>query len=959
MTAPERRQLRRNLLLGGLLTALLVGCTAAGLFEPLEAWLYDIRSRHCQWYTPPPTTQLVHLDIDDVSLELIGHWPWPRHLMAVILEEVHRAGAKALALDVLYMDRPAENVSQQVASAGSLPATAPASPAATAGSAALRNDEQLLADTLARFPAFVVPISFGFKTKMSLPAWKMRLAEELAKDLELSLEEAEKRVGQPVPQDAFLDALDSAAAARIRAEKGAEDLSFDQLQARLLPKSLAMFGAGKTVQARVLEKQFGIFQATAAIRHLERPREPGLPSLLEAAGDQPSLPELSRVAEAAGFVTFIAAPDGIVRSIPLWAEHHDRLVPQFALALACAYLDVDIKAIRLSPGAAELPRPGQPPIVIPLRTERSPRLGEMAMFVDIPYFGRPGNWESMYDYPKRRDPVQHVPMGFVWEAVQIRERIRVNNRTADEALIEVLEFYAPERIPELKAKPLALDDVDGRLAMIRDVLADDFAKAAWDTFRRMPEAEVAALKPGERRTRDEFLAAWNVLPLLADQNRTFALLLRAREGELRQQFAGKAVIVGPTATAMGDLRPTSLHAQCPGPVIHGTLFNAIVTNYFRTRAPESVTLEITAFMGVLCTLLVSWMPARRAMVWTAGLILAYLAFNGWFLFDRQRLIVGAAGPLAAGVGVWTALSLVRYITETAERNRVTRRFRSYTDPALVAYVLEHPEQEFLPSQRREMTVVFTDLEGFTTLTEQLREGAVAILSRFMSRMVPIIRRHRGLVNKFMGDGIMFFFGAPEKNERHAADAVTTVLEMQQEIERLNEELRAQGSPTLRLRAGVTTGPMIVGDAGDATRSDYTVLGDAVNLSARLESANKAFGTRMLVSERTVEEAGERFLFRPVGRIRVAGKTEGVMAYEPVCAAEVATEEERQLVRSCQEVIDCFAGSRFGDCLDALERLEQADGRALGKWCGVLRDLCQSYIASPPGEFDRTIVLKEK
>jgi class 3 adenylate cyclase len=665
------------------------------------------------------------------------------------------------------------------------------------------------------------------------------------------------------------------------------------------------------------------------------------------------------VATAAGFVTFVTSHDGVVRSIPLWVDCHHRLVPQFGLALACAYLDIDVNAVRLTPRSAELPRAGKPPIVIPLRTEQSPTLGKMGMFVDIPYFGRENQWESMYDYPAHAHPAQHVPMGFVWEAVQMRERIRTNNREADDAVLAVLEYYAPEQIPDLKKKPLAPDDVDGRLPRIRATLADDFGKAAWDAFRRMPASEVAALPPGERTRREQFLAAWESLPRIAELNGSFVQQLRTREAELRQRFAGKAVIVGSTATAMADLRPTSLHAQCPGAVIHGVLFNAVATNYFRSRAPEWVTLALTAFIGVLCTLAVSWLTPRWAMVCTAGFVLSYLAFNGWFLFDRQRLIVGAAGPLMAGAGVWTVLSLVRYITETAERNRVTRRFRSYTDPALVAYVLEHPEQEFLKSEVREMTVVFTDLENFTTLTEQLREKAVDILSRFMSRMVPVIRRHRGLVNKFMGDGIMFFFGAPEQNPRHAADAIATVLEMHEEMDRFNLELKEQGMPPVRLRAGVTTGPMVVGDAGDSTRSDYTVLGDAVNLSARLESANKAFGTRILVSERTTEQVGDRFLFRPVGRIRVAGKTEGVMAYEPVCAAEAATDESRQLVRSCQEVIDCFGGGRFGDCLDALERLEQADGRALGKWCGVLRDLCQSYIASPPGEFDRTIVLKEK
>src|SRR5688572_8390806 len=134
MTAPERRQLRRNLALGAVLTALLVAGTALYVFEPLENWLYDMRSRHCQYHTPPPTDQLVHLDIDDESLALIGGWPWPRSTMAAILEEVHRAGAKSLAMDVLYVERPLlESIARKRAAAappppGSTTAPAPPSP---------------------------------------------------------------------------------------------------------------------------------------------------------------------------------------------------------------------------------------------------------------------------------------------------------------------------------------------------------------------------------------------------------------------------------------------------------------------------------------------------------------------------------------------------------------------------------------------------------------------------------------------------------------------------------------------------------------------------------------------------------------------------------------------------------------------------------------------------------------
>jgi class 3 adenylate cyclase/CHASE2 domain-containing sensor protein len=968
MTAPERRQLRRNLVLGAVLTALIVAGTALGAFNRLEGWLYDMRTRHCQRHMPPPTDKLVHLDIDDDTLELIGGWPWPRSTMAAVLEEVHRAGAKALALDVLYVDRPLlESVTRLRAksrSATTAPSTQPSTRPDPDGrsdpSPSGPTDDQLLAEAIRRFPASVVPVTFRLSPPEGKSLRLHQLASELKKNLELPREEAERLLGETIPQDEFLDALASAAAARIRDEKGATELSFDALRLRLLPKTSATFGARGTVQARVLEKEFIEFNALEAMHHLERPLESGLPRLLQPTDESAPLPEMSRAATAAGFVDFVPASDGVVRSLPLWVDCHHRLVPQFALSLACAYLGVDINAVRLSPNSLELPRPGQPPVVIPVRTERSSRLGEMGMFVDIPYFGREEHWESMYDYPAHVHPKQHVPVAFVWDTIQLRERIRSNNETVDEALLLMLELQgARKKLAALRSSPPPADDVASRLAMIADVQKDDAIKYYLDSERSKPQAEVASLTPTQREGREKILRAWDALPVVADQNRLLTEQLQQQEAGLKNLFGGKAVIVGWTATGTSDVVTTSMHAQCPGVVVHGVLFNAILNNHFRSRAPVWVTLAITAVMGVLCTLTVARLPGRWAMACTGGLVLAYLAFNGWFLFDRQRLIVGAAGPLVAGAGVWTVLSLVRYVTETAERNRVTRRFRSYVDPALVTYVLEHPEREFLKGEIREMTVVFTDLEGFTALTERMREQAVPILSDFMSRMVPVIRRNRGFVNKFMGDGIMFFFNAPEENQDHAAAAVTTAMDMQEEMERFNEALLAKGSPTVVMRVGVSTGPMVVGDAGDATRSDYTVLGDAVNLASRLESSNKFFGTRVLVSERTMERIGDRFLFRPVGRIRVKGKAEGVMAYEPLCMLESATQEQRRFAQACQAVVDCFSGGRFEDCLLALHQLEQANGVSAEKWCGVYREICQTYITTPPRLFDRTIVLNEK
>ncbi len=263
----------------------------------------------------------------------------------------------------------------------------------------------------------------------------------------------------------------------------------------------------------------------------------------------------------------------------------------------------------------------------------------------------------------------------------------------------------------------------------------------------------------------------------------------------------------------------------------------------------------------------------------------------------------------------------------------------------------------MEGELREMTVVFTDLAGFTTLTEQLAERAVPLLNEYLALMVPVIRKQEGFINRFMGDGILFFFGAPYDCPDHAARAVATALDMQAAMCPFNAELARRGLPQLAVRVGVSTGHMIVGDAGGAEASEYTVLGDCVNFGARLESANKSTGTRILVSGRTAELSADRFLFRPVAKLRVKGKTMGVMTYEPLGLLEGATDEQRRRVEMSQKVLDKFVAKDFVSCLNALDALDEAFGPS--KLSDTYRHLCEEYQVECPDDFIGEIVLAEK
>jgi adenylate cyclase len=229
----------------------------------------------------------------------------------------------------------------------------------------------------------------------------------------------------------------------------------------------------------------------------------------------------------------------------------------------------------------------------------------------------------------------------------------------------------------------------------------------------------------------------------------------------------------------------------------------------------------------------------------------------------------------------------------------------------------------------------------------------------MGLMVPIIRRNRGLLNKLLGDGIMFYFNAPLENPAHAIDAINAALEMQEAMKPLHLELAREGIPPLGMRVGISSGRMVVGNCGpsDRTFSDYTVLGDTVNLGSRLEGANKVFGTRIMVNDRAYDLAADRFLFRPLGKVQVKGKRQGVMTYEALARIEAANDAHRKLAEMTAAVVTPFMAGDFRACLVAIEQMETLLGAS--KFTVFYRELCEQYLRQPPVGFDGQIVLTEK
>jgi adenylate cyclase len=565
------------------------------------------------------------------------------------------------------------------------------------------------------------------------------------------------------------------------------------------------------------------------------------------------------------------------------------------------------------------------------------------MFFDSPWFGS-RDWKTMYDYPHYAQIKQHMPITLPWALADTRKIIARNNAFADKAVLYFSQTGLDSAKAFIKDFP-GIDRMDARVAGLKAILAEAamLAGAALDD-------------PKDNQEKDYAQAYKDIKSSLVESERDFPVF-RQKAAELHAALAGKAVLIGGTSTALGDLVTTPLHDECPGVVVHGVIFNAIISGHFWRSAPPWVNLLVTIIAGILTTALVARHHALPALASTLLLGGFYVVLNSIVLFDYGKWIVGMAGPVVAMMLIWGALTLIRLIAEAHERARITRRFSSYVDPSLVQYVIDHPELARLEGEVREMTVCFTDLAGFTTMTEKLREKAVKILGRYIVRMVPPIRRNSGFVHRFMGDGIMFSYGAPIPNANMAIDAVNTVLQMHEELSKLNEELVAEGYSALGMRAGVNTGMAVVGDSGADDASEYACLGDTTNLAARLEGANSFTGTRSLISARTVELLDGKFLLRPIARLIVAGKSQSVMTYEPLAPVESATDSQKRLAQLTMDMFEHFVAARFAECIAAANRLDEAFGES--KLTAIYREACATHLTDPPAEFHGNIVLRGK
>jgi adenylate cyclase len=382
---------------------------------------------------------------------------------------------------------------------------------------------------------------------------------------------------------------------------------------------------------------------------------------------------------------------------------------------------------------------------------------------------------------------------------------------------------------------------------------------------------------------------------------------------------GRVVFVGANAEGTFDQKPFAIGGLEPGVLFHWTAWANLTGHGFTRELPwwASPALAL-GFVALLALLAVRrgglWLPVATAVVLIAGTAGgAFVALSaGWF--------VTPATPLAAVAFALLGVVAENFWTERQRRHEVQAMFGSYVAPEVVELLVRDPSAIRLGGERREATVFFCDLAGFTDLSEQVPpEQLLELINGYLQETSDCLMAHGAYIDKYIGDAVMAVFGAPKALEDHALAACHGALAAQRMLAERNVHLTAKYGRTLGLRIGLNSGDMIMGNLGSERKRNYTVLGDAVNLASRLEGANKEFGTRILVSEATASRVGDRLAFRPLTALRVKGKKTAVPVFELVGEPDMLTGEQRTFLESYNAAHALYTGRRFAEAALAFER----------------------------------------
>ncbi|MFP4010650.1 MAG: CHASE2 domain-containing protein [Spirochaetaceae bacterium] len=890
-----------------LVAALFSALHFAPLVETTENRMYDMLLRAKP--SIEESDRILLLNIDDTAIVNIGVWPWSRDIVARGLILLREFEARTVSLDIEYVEQSPLGVNSSVL-----------------------NEE----------------IPELFDSEFSRIRGNIEdLFDALAAG-QISLEDAEEFVG---------DLTELTEESRQLLLDRVTDIARDNDE---LMENTARLNGNAYFTVNMLSRPDPVVRDAAeeytrehfAVDPEIAPEAEG--TFASAGGIRPTILPIMEGAAGLGFVNVHVDPDGVRRRINLLFENDGAYYPQLALSpvldvLGNPRLVAEKDTLRLE--EAQMPDGETTDISIPLTEDGKALI----------HWPR-GGFADTYRHESYYRLVVHE---------ELEERLLSNLRTMAEA--GYLDYYegdfdplqAYEYAERIKEDVLAGGDpdqmdeyVEVRAAFfdaVGDFLAGGTEEAIIADLERVLEQPDV---PDDRESEYEELLT--EVPDNFDSTADVYERLSETRDTLSEQITDSIIFVGLTATGTVDIGVTPFSERYANVGTHASVANMILENDFLDAYPLWYSIVAAAALALIVAALIRKLAPLPSILVGVVATVVFLA-TGSLFFIQTGTYFPLLTPTLSIFFTFLSITAVKFIETAKERSFIKNAFSHYLSTDVINDLISDPSKLSLGGEKKYLTAFFTDVKGFSTISEQLDPtDLVKLLNSYLTEMSNIILDQRGTIDKYEGDAIISFFGAPVEYTDHAARACRSALRMKRMEAILNEHVTSENlSPNpLHTRIGINTGEMVVGNMGTAQKMDYTMMGNSVNLAARLEGVNKQYGTWILISETTRNEAGDEFLFRRLDRVRVVGITEPVRLFELVDERSAADGRTAEALEAFEEGLSRFEAHDWQQALEHFEatlevRPDDGPTKLYAKRC---RDFMKK---APPANWDGVYNLSMK
>jgi adenylate cyclase len=438
------------------------------------------------------------------------------------------------------------------------------------------------------------------------------------------------------------------------------------------------------------------------------------------------------------------------------------------------------------------------------------------------------------------------------------------------------------------------------------------------------------------------------------------------------RVAQRLVLIGTSAVGLLDSKTTPVDPLMPGVEVHAQVLENILTNSVLSAPNYAIGVELCAalFLGIIIIWLAPTLNPLLLLL-VGATVVALSMGASWYFYVQNRLLFDFTYPLLSSVLVYLTLVFSNYMSEQAQRRRIRSAFGQYLSPDLVEQLAQSPDKLVLGGEDREMSILFSDVRGFTTISELYKDnpqGLTSLMNSFLTPLTNAIIEHKGTIDKYMGDAIMAFWNAPLNDADHEINACEAALEMLRRVDTLNGQREQQAKENgqrfipLKVGVGINTGRCVVGNMGSDLRFNYSVLGDSVNLASRLEGQSKNYGLPIILGSRTASVVGDKFAVLELDCITVKGKTEPESVYTILGRSDVAGSDRfGQLRDNVNDMLTRFRRQDFSGATQAIERCRKfGDGFGLAYLFDLYSDRIRAFEENPPpADWNGVFVLETK